>query len=147
MTDSIKVEIDLSCDFWNYNPFNVSVMIDDKEIYNGEIEEKTTVSDTVDLDEGEHQIKLILSGKTIEDTITDGAGGPILKDVLLNVHDIRFDDISVGQCIWSHSVYKPEEKANAPSELVKNCVNLGWNGVWEFPFEMPIYIWLLENLD
>lgn len=146
MTDHVKVEIDLSCDYWNYNPFDVSVFIDDEEIFAGEIEEKTTVTADVKDDENKHKIKLVLSGKTMHDTVTDGNGGPIINDVLLNVHDIRFDDISVGQCVHTYSVYKPEEE-NAPEELVKNCVNLGWNGVWEFPFEMPIYIWLLENLN
>jgi len=146
MSESIKVEVDLSCDYWNYNPFDVTVMIDDKEIHNDEIEEKITITSNIELEDGEHSIKLILSGKTNADTETDGDGGPIINDVLLNVHDIRFDDISVGQCIWLNSIYRPDVEA-APNELVKNCVNLGWNGEWEFPFETPIYIWLLENLD
>lgn len=146
MSESVKIEIDLSCDFWNHNPFDVVVMINDHEIYNGEIEEKTTIKSQLELGEGEHQIKLILSGKTIHDTITDGPGGDIINDVLLNVHDIRFDDISVDKNIWSNSVYQPNN-TDAPIELVKNCVNLGWNGVWLFSFETPIYIWLLENLD
>jgi len=145
MTEFVKIEIDLSCNFWNYNPFNVAVMIDDKEIFNNKIEEKITIKSTADLDDGNHTIQLKLSGKTDEDTVIDDKNESILKDVILNVHDIRFDDISVGKNLWSNSSYYPD--LDRVLDSTKHHVNLGLNGIWKFNFETPVYIWLLENLD
>jgi len=69
--------------------------------------------------------------------------------MLLNIKSLEVDDIDLGSLIWSHSVYRPDithEFNGVTVTELTNCVNLGWNGTWEFAFTTPFYIWLLENL-
>jgi hypothetical protein len=144
MSESVKIEIDLETEYWNDNPFAVEIRIAGKTVFNEKIFESTTVSESVDVNEGVHLIEIHLAGKTDSDTVTDDQGN-ITNDVMLHVKGIRFDDISVDQTLRTHSKYYTVAKQKLPT--LDNHVDLGHNGIWTFEFEIPIYIWLLENLD
>jgi hypothetical protein len=55
---------------------------------------------------------------------------------------VEIDEIDLGQVPFNLSEYRPDHN----SDVVKNCVNLGWNGTWTLRWTNPFYIWLLENL-
>lgn len=105
----------------------------------------------VELEEGKHDLKIELLNKTTADTVKD-AQGNIVDDMLLNIDLIEVDNIDLGVLRWTGSVYEPTYPDNYTDEAqkqvkeVKNCINLGWNGVWRLPFDSPFYIWLLENI-
>jgi len=144
MSESVKIEIDLETEYWNDNPFAVEIRIAGKTVFNEKIFESTTVSDSVDVDEGVQSIEIHLSEKTEKDTVTDEQNN-IVNDVILRVKDIRFDGISVDRNIWNNSRYYTVSDKKLPT--LNDHVDLGNNGIWTFDFEIPIYIWLLENLD
>jgi hypothetical protein len=110
----------------------------------------------VDLTEGKHTLDIMLVNKKYGDTQLD-ENGNIINDLLLNIDSIEIDDIDLGTLRWTASEYCPSypppyvrshmsENKSPPPAIVKNCINLGWNGKWSLAFESPFYIWLLENL-
>jgi hypothetical protein len=101
--------------------------------------------------EGEHSLSIILLNKESADTMKDNDGN-IVGDLLLNIDSIEIDDIPMGKLLWTASRYFPNypesylDSEQKSIKEVKNCVNLGWNGIWQLPFTSPFYVWLLENL-
>jgi hypothetical protein len=94
----------------------------------------------------EHALRIRLENKRREDTVLDN--GEIVKDMLLNIESIAIDDLDLGTLIWSKSIYRPDIPHRFNNTVVTeltNCVNLGWNGTYEFAFTAPFYFWLLEN--
>ena len=109
-----------------------------------------------ELTEGKHTLDIMLVNKKYGDTQLD-ENGDIINDLLLNIDSVEIDEIDLGSLKWTASEYIPDypppyvnshmtENKSPPSKIVKNCVNLGWNGKWSLTFESPFYIWLLENL-
>ena len=98
------------------------------------------------IDEGQHELKIRLENKTINDTVIENS--EVVKDMLLNIDDITIDDISLGNLLWSseYILDKPQEYNGNTIDHLDGCVNLGWNGTYVLKFTSPFYIWLLEKL-
>jgi len=148
--EKLKFNLSLSGTYWDKKP-RYSILVDDKKMAAGSID---AASDSIieiefecELDEdAEHVLSIRLENKTNEDTVkTPAIGEPyvIEKDMLLNIHSIRIDDIDLGQLIWSASKFIGDDPRRP--ELT-NCVNLGWNGAYILKFSSPFYLWLLENM-
>ena len=105
----------------------------------------------VEVLEGEHSLEIHLLNKHSTDTIKNDVG-QITEDMLLNIDSVEIDEIEIGALKWTLSSYYPEypegylDENQKSIKEVKNCVNLGWNGVWKIHFTSPFYIWLLENI-
>ena len=108
----------------------------------------------VDVEEGTSVLEVSLLNKEHGDTqLTES--GDIVKDMLLNIKSIEIEDIALDSLLWTHSEYTPiydqsyldycKEHSIEVVDIVKNCVNLGWNGTWKLQFESPFFVWLLEN--
>lgn len=130
------------------------ILIDDKEYFNGKLNDPDSVTEyfefDADVEEGERKLVIEFFNKESNDTRKNEAG-EIVSDLLLNIDTIEIDDIDLANLKWTLSDYYPSYPTNYadeynPPELVKNCVNLGWNGRWILPFQSPFYIWLLENI-
>jgi hypothetical protein len=149
MSDKEKLHfnIGMSATWWS-KKLKYSVLINDTLVKNGEV---TTDSDEIFFIEFDYQfeentnnkLSIRLDNKTIEDTIENDDKTFILKDMLLHINSLSIDEIDVGQLKWLNSQFVGDEKDRP---ILKNCVDLGWNGAWEFPFDSPFYIWLLENM-
>ena len=139
--ESLDLRLKLSSSFWDKAPY-VGVTVDDVSLFNGQVSESIEINWSGNLNEGTHSLNIELYNKDKYQTIIEN--GEILKDQILNIDNIYFDDIEVGFLKWSHSEYITKHPG-APNKLV-NCVNLGYNGIWTLKFNTPIYIWLLENL-
>ena len=141
-TETLKFKIGLSGTFFNNVPAY-------RVLLNGVVkaEGKTTdVTDYVEftadiVEEQEHLLEIKLTNKTSFDTITEN--NEIVKDTLLNIDSIEIDDIELGQLKWTHSEFVGDDPARP---VLKNCVNLGWNGSYKLKFNSPFYLWLLENM-
>lgn len=101
--------------------------------------------------EGDHALYIRLENKDDSDTIKDSSNKDeyiIVKDMLLNIHNITIDDISLGSLIWNGEYHLdvPHIYNGQKISQLDNCVNLGWNGNYIFRFTSPFYVWLLENL-
>lgn len=155
--ESLHFKVGLSSSIGKYPEFTISV--NDKQFVDTKLAGKTNETEyfefTAELNEGDSFLKVEFKNKTIYDTVLD-ANGNIVDDLLLNIDSIEIDGIDLGSLLWTASNYKPNypetykrKMASLEQELpdlVKNCVNLGWNGSWELPFTSPFYSWMLDNI-
>lgn len=144
--ETLQFKIGLSGTFWDKRP-NFSILVNDVEYASGTINgtsgEIQYISFTADLvEDSNNQLKIRLENKTVKDTIVD-SGGNIFKDMLLNIESIEIDEMELSQLKWSLSEFVPD---NSDRPVLKNCVNLGWNGSYILSFDSPFYLWLLEKL-
>ena len=145
--ESLNFDIVLSGTYWSRKP-EYSVCINNTEYATGTVAEYTNIEFRADLaKDSSHILKIRLLNKTPLDTITDN--NVIVQDMLLNIHSIRINQVDIGLLLWSHSRYwldSPRMINGQITTYLDRCVNLGWNGAYEFKFATPFYHWLLDNL-
>ena len=138
-TENIEIVVDLSSTFWKLAP-KAKVYIDNNLIFDAEVKGPHKIQWAGVLENGDHSLIVELYDKDKYQTVLED--GQIIKDQLLNIDAVSFDDIDIGFLKHTLSNYYP----NTQVETIKNCVNLGVNGKWELKFKSPIYIWLLEHM-
>ena len=143
MSESVEIKINLSANTWEDRYPGARMYINKELIFDGLISQPEEISWNGELLEDNHSIVIEMYNKQDGDTVLDDNGN-ILKDVILNIDNISIDDIELEQLLHTNSVYYPQSEY-APG-IVKECVNLGWNGRWELKFSVPTYLWFLENL-
>jgi hypothetical protein len=96
-------------------------------------------------DDGEHELRIVLSGKTAEHTVIDDTGN-IVKDATVEVSQVVIDDLDINQLFLEKCVY--EHNFNGSQPDIKDTFHgiAGCNGVIRFKFSTPIYLWLLEHM-
>ena len=157
-TEKLKFKLELYATMWDKPP-HAEIFLNDKSFHNGpitgvvdkpnliEFEQEFTEGESVDL-------TIKRSGKTQNQTVVNDKGD-LLKDQLLHIKSIEIDEIDIGALVYN-GVYTPEypepwatqqKEANVDlPESYKNVTALGHNGNWNFKFQSPFYMWLLENL-
>lgn len=140
--EPINVSLTLSGTYWKDKP-QAKVYLDNNVLFDGEISDPVSITWDQELSEGQHKLVIKMYNKDKFQTVIEN--GEVVKDSLINIEKIAFDGIDLGYLAQSLSIYHPNEQPGVPA-VVKNCVNLGWNGTWELTFNTPVYIWLLENL-
>lgn len=152
--EKLKFKIGLSGSSSKKKP-EFSIGIDGKEFVHSTLTVGPNVTEyfefECDLEEAEHTLEIKLHNKLPMDTLVD-KNGNIIEDMLLGIESIEIDDIEIGTLKWTLSKYYPKYPKSYTNDSqkqlaeVNNCVNLGWNGTWQLPFNSPFYIWLLENI-
>jgi hypothetical protein len=144
--ENLHFKIGLSGTYWGKKP-SYSILLNDQIITSGEItgesDEVLFVEFDSELAEGDCTLKIRLENKTNADTVQNEDRTEIVKDMLLNIVSIEIDEIELGNLLYSLSEYTGDDPSRP---VLKNCVNLGWNGTWCLPFTSPVYLWLLENI-
>ena len=113
---------------------------------NNHVQEKITFDyDIDDVDNSDHKLQIVLTGKTSDHTIVDETG-TIIKDATLAISNIMIDIIDVNQlflekCVYTHDFNGTQPKIEDSFHGVAGC-----NGTISFKFSTPIYLWLLENM-
>jgi hypothetical protein len=145
--ENLQFKISLTGTYWDKKP-QFSVWLDDHVVIQSEIASKSEqiINFERRITEGPHQLKIRLENKTDTDTVIEN--DEVVKDMLLNISDITFDDISLGNLLWSaeYILDKPQIYKGQTIDHLDGCVNLGWNGTYTLKFSSPFYIWLLEKL-
>ena len=125
----------------------VEIWLDDVVLLrNNHVQDKVTfVHNINDDDDGEHEFRIVMLGKTADHTKIDEAGN-IVKDATLQISNFVIDDIDVNQLFLEKCVY--EHNFNGSQPDIKDTFHgiAGCNGVISFKFSTPIYLWLLENM-
>jgi hypothetical protein len=120
--------------------------IDDTEIFSCDhVQQAQTITFDLSDDDGEHELRFVLKNKTGEHTQIDQTG-TIVKDAVLTVDNLIFDEINLGQLFYEHAVYTHNFNGSSAETHAKFYGNLGCNGTVSVKFSTPIYIWLLENM-
>ena len=152
--ESLHFKIGLSGSSTKKRP-EVKIAVNGSEIVHVTLTQSPNITEyfefDVEVSEGDCKLEISLLNKKQGDTIQDSQGN-IIEDMMLSIDSIEIEEIDLSTLKWSASSYFPiypeyylDEEQKKIQE-VKNCVNLGWNGVWTLPFSSPFYIWLLEAL-
>lgn len=127
-------------------PLGIQVWLDDALLLdNSHVKQKITFVHDINDDDGEHQLRIVISGKTADHTRLDEAGN-ILKDATFQISAVTFDGIDVNQLFLDRCVYAHDFNGTQPE--IKDTFHgiAGCNGTITFEFSTPIYLWLLENM-
>jgi hypothetical protein len=124
----------------------LEVWIDNTEIFSCDhVQQAQTITFDQSDDDSEHELRFVLKNKTEEHTQID-QNGTIVKDAVLMVDNLKFDEIDLGQLLSDHAVYTHNFNGSAAEVQEKFYSTIGCNGTVSFKFSTPIYIWLLENM-
>ena len=156
-TEKLNFKLELFATYHDVPPY-AEVLINDtsyfKDFIKGTKEKPTIIQFQHDATEGlRYALKIQRSGKKVSQTVVED--GKIVKDQILHINAIEIDDISIGNLIFE-GVYTPEYsrkwyeenliKGTTLPHSYKNSKDLGYNGLWNFEFSSPFYMWLLDNL-
>jgi len=120
--------------------------LDDQMVFDTDhVQELVEISIPVTDDDADHVLKLVLKNKTFEHTRLN-AGGEIESDVVLEIKDIAFDGIKLGQIVNEQTVYTHDFNGSGTQTQHQFYGIMGCNGTAELKFSTPLYLWLLENM-
>ena len=124
----------------------VEIWIDNNLLLkNNHVQDKITFVHDISDDDGEHELRVVLTGKTSDHTQIDKAG-TIIKDATLTISNFEIDGLDVNQLFFEHCVYTHNFNGTQPKIADKFFGVAGCNGTISFSFSTPIYLWLLENM-
>lgn len=146
-TETLSFRVGLSGTYWGRKPA-YSISIDGVEQVSAIIAAASGVVEYAEFtvavtEDQEHLLEIKLLNKTNNDTVQSADKTEIVKDMLLNIESISIDDIELGQIKWDYSEFVPMDPVRP---ILKECVNLGWNGSYRLKFNSPFYLWLLEKM-
>ena len=124
----------------------VEIWIDNNLLLkNNHVQDKITFVHDISDDDGEHELRVVLIGKTSDHTQIDKAG-TIIKDATLTISNFEIDGLDVNQLFFEKCVYTHDFNGTQP-EIADSFFGVaGCNGTISFSFSTPIYLWLLENM-
>jgi len=128
---------------------NVKILIDDYVVlYEGPAQ--PTFSRTFDINDGEHELKIVHYGKTDQDHVLD-KDGSILVDKFINIDSISIDSIKLldkelqtGEFWPVYSLSYVEDMTDLPESICPNLY-LGHNGTWRYRFFAPFTEWAIQQ--
>ena len=123
----------------------IRIHLDGVVIHENIVKERYYFSHQVSDDDGDHEFGIELFGKTQAHTKIDEAGN-ILKDAMLVIDDIEFDDIDVAGIFTSTAEYHHDFNGTKEPIVAKFYDHLGCNGTVKLKFTSPLYLWLLESM-
>jgi hypothetical protein len=124
-----------------------SVILDGQEI---QILEPTAENQKISFQinddvESEHCLSLVMSGKQMDHTKIDEQG-QILEDRVIEITDVRIDDIELGYVFTQTAQYTHDHNGTGKETTVPFYGIMGCNGQVDFRFTTPVYLWLLEKM-
>ena len=126
-------------------PLGTEVWIDTTCVVNVEhVDRIVHFSHVLDDDDGNHELRIVMKHKTPDHTELDDAGN-IIRDAMLTVSDLKFDEIELGQILLKHAVYTHDFNGSQASVNDQFFGNMGCNGTVSLKFSTPAYLWMLEN--
>lgn len=107
------------------------------------LKEKTLLKFDIDLCVGQHKLILEFNNKTNS-----------TPDLAVKINKVVIEGLCVDRFKWAGKYYPnyPEPWASQQKSDLPKCIDsatfLGWNGIWELDFSVPIFTWIhkLENL-
>jgi hypothetical protein len=146
MTNTLSITADVNTNSADA-PLGLEVWVDDKLLQSiNSVAGPTLISVEVeDADNVEHELKFVLTNKTQAHTTVDEFGN-ILKDSVVEIKNIKFDEIELGHMFFEQAVYYHDFNGNGPATEEKFYGIMGCNGTVSLKFTTPMYLWLLENM-
>ena len=125
----------------------VSVIINDHVLYRGDPSGSTVVVDydINDDDISDHSFIIELANKT-EAHCEVNDHGDIVKDTVVTLHSIKFDDVDITEIMRRVSRYRHDFNGTGQTIEEPLTGTMGCNGTVTFDFTSPVYLWILENM-
>lgn len=128
-----KVKVDYD-HVWHHHPLKVQFFINDLEI-----QQETEL----ELSEGEHEYKIVVSGKTFENVLQQD--GDTIEDSYIKLTSVLIDDNEVLGILNEEAKFYPDHPTpKAP--VLEKITELGYNGEYKFKFSVPTWEWLIVKL-
>lgn len=146
MTNTFSITADVNTNSTD-NPLGLEVWLDDKLLQNiDSVTGPAIISINVeDVDGVNHELKFVLKNKTQEHTTVDESGN-ILRDSLIEIKNLKFDDFELGYMFYEQAVYRHNFNGTGLDTEEKFYGTMGCNGSVVLKFFTPTYLWLLENM-
>ena len=125
--DSSDKKITLGTEVWIDNICVVNVEHVDRIVH---------FSHVLEEDNAEHELRIVMKHKTPDHTELDDAGN-IIRDAMLSISDIKFDEIALGQVLLNKAVYTHDFNGSQPPVDDKFFGDLGCNGTVSLKFTAP----------
>lgn len=126
-------------------PLGAEVWVDNVCVVNIEhVDRIVQFSHVLNEDEADHELRIVMKHKTPDYTELDDAGN-IVRDALLTVSDVKFDEIALGKVFLDKSVYTHDFNGSGNTVQDQFFGDMGCNGTVSLKFFTPSYLWLLEN--
>jgi hypothetical protein len=126
------------------NYIEVEVWVDATCIFGGPVTESIGIAHTVPEDEGEHELRIVMSGKQASDTKLD-EDEKIISDVLLHLKKMTIAGQPAEKLFNEQATYTHDFNGTAPEATHKFFGIMGCNGTVSLKFTTPIYLWVLAN--
>lgn len=137
---------------WWREPPEISVSLDNHEIFHGTLDHTHEIAFQEKLSLGSHVLRVEFLNKRDDDT--DLSTG---RDKAVKVQSVEFFGISSPRFVWAaqyrpqyneHWVQQQAQIGQAPYPVLTGHDYLGWNGVWQLDFTIPIFTWIhaIEDL-
>ena len=141
----IKLTLDIS-NTSDCNDLEIELWIDQNKFFDQNISTGVhSVEHVFQEDEDDHEFKIVLKNKQIDHTLVD-ENGAIIKDVIIDILNISFDDINIDTIMHEIATYNHDKNGTDKLITDKFYGHLGCNGTVTLNFSMPFYLWLLENM-
>ena len=142
--DQIKIEFDVNTTDVQA-PLSVELLLDGVAFYtNSHVKDLCHVEYNLDDDDSQHNLQIVISGKTFDHTKID-ENNNIIKDATLEISAVTVDGINIDQLFFDKSVYTHNFNGTQPEILDQFFGTAGCNGTISFEFFTPFYLWLLEH--
>jgi hypothetical protein len=144
----MHIELDISANT-DCNDIVLEVYVDHTKLFQSVAQTQIqTITYNLTEESAEHELKLIMSGKTSEHTIVD-ANGQITCDIFFIINRLEFEELDMRElfCLGRRSRHRHNFNSSWPEFDDEFYGNIGCNGTVFIPFSTPIYLWLGNNLD
>ena len=123
-----------------------SVVLNDKTVVDiDHVDKETPIKFTIDVEDGDHELKFIMKNKIMDHTTVD-KDGQIVKDACLNISNFYIENVELGHTFLEQCKYHHDFNGSQEPIVDKFYGDMGCNGTIVFLFQSPVYLWILETI-
>lgn len=143
--ETVKISFDIDTSDANC-PLSVEVWLDNSLLLQqNHVQQKINFVHDINDDDGDHELRIVINGKTSNHTVLD-AQGNIIKDAVLQISNTVIDELDLNQLFLEKCVYTHDFNGTQSAIADTFFGYAGCNGTISFKFSTPIYLWLLDNM-
>ena len=149
-SESLLIKLGLSGIFWYRRP-EYRVSFNGTPIVHGHFQAESGATEYIEFTAEYSTDKAVLTVELLNkrpmDTVENADKTAIVQDMTLGIVELEIDDINMVPLLHNNSEYRPVYPENYSGDpVVRECVTLGWPGIWSMTWSNPYHLWLLENL-
>jgi hypothetical protein len=142
MDDTSTISLDISSTDTS-NILGVAIWLNNQCVFQTpHVHEPIHYEHVISDEDGEHELQIVMSGKTQDHTIVDDHGN-IVKDAVLSVafrvDNVNFDELFQKQVVYTHNF-------NGTQPNIADTFHgfMGCNGTLSLKFTSPLFLWVLD---